>query len=80
MNNKLSIHFGEDKTKNNIFFTKNKKKKVRTLDINYDEIKMLRSSTGKADTYHYIWKSSYAMLSFNHILIMLAQHDQNVVE
>ena len=33
VNNKLSIHFGESKTKNILFGTKNKPKKVGSLDI-----------------------------------------------
>ena len=36
--NKLSIHFGKDKTKYVLFSTKNKKKKIGTLEIKYDNI------------------------------------------
>ena len=35
VDNKLSIHFGEDKTKSILFSTKNKKKKIGTLEIKY---------------------------------------------
>ena len=33
--NKLHIHFGEDKTKSILFSTKNRKRKIETLDIEY---------------------------------------------
>ena len=33
VDNKLSIHFGDDKTKSILFSTKNKKKKIGTLQI-----------------------------------------------
>ena len=33
VDNKLSIHFGEDKTKSMLFFTKNRKRKLGTLHI-----------------------------------------------
>ena len=32
VDNKLSIHFGEDKTKSILFSTKNRKRKIGTLD------------------------------------------------
>ena len=35
VDNKLSIHFREDKTKSIFFSTKNKKKKIGTLEIKY---------------------------------------------
>ena len=35
VDNKLSIHFGNDKTKSVLFSTKNKKKRIGTLDIKY---------------------------------------------
>ena len=35
VDNKLSIHFGEDKTKSILFSTKNRKRKIGTLDIQY---------------------------------------------
>ena len=36
VDNKLSIHFGEDKTKSILFSTKNRKRKIGTLDIHGD--------------------------------------------
>ena len=38
VDNKLSIHFGEDKTKCILFASKNKIKKVEKLDISYNDI------------------------------------------
>ena len=47
LDNKLSIHFGEDKTKSILFSTKNKIKKADSLNIKYNdiEIKQNRSVT-----------------------------------
>ena len=42
--NKLSIRFGEDKTKYALFSTKNKKKKIGTLEIKYDNINIKQYS------------------------------------
>ena len=39
VDNKLSIHFGEDKTKSILFSTKNRKRKIRTLDMQYGDVK-----------------------------------------
>ena len=39
VDNKLSIHLGEDKTKTILFSTKYRKKKVGTLDTDYGDIK-----------------------------------------
>ena len=36
----MSIRFGEDKTKSVLFFTKNRKKKIGTLDIQYGDVKI----------------------------------------
>ena len=44
VNNKLSIHFGEDKTKSIPFFTKNKMKKIGTLEIKYGSINIKQCS------------------------------------
>ena len=41
---KLSIHFGEDKTKSILFSTKNKTRKIGTLDIQFGEIKIKQYS------------------------------------
>ena len=38
VNNKRSIHFGEDKTKSKLFTTKNKNKSVGNLNIKYNNI------------------------------------------
>ena len=38
VNNKLSIHFGDNQTKSILFSTKNKKKKIGTLEIKYRNI------------------------------------------
>ena len=38
LDNKLSIHFGEDKTKSIIFGTQKRLKNLRELDIRRDEI------------------------------------------
>ena len=42
--NKLSIQFGEDKTKSILFSTKNRKKKIGTLDIQYGDVKIKQPS------------------------------------
>ena len=39
VDNKLSIHFGEDKTKSILFSNKNRKRKIRTLDMQYGDVK-----------------------------------------
>ena len=44
MDNKLSIHFGEDKTKSVLFSTKNRKRKIGTLDIQYGNVKIKQYS------------------------------------
>ena len=44
MDNKLSIHFGEDKTKSVLFSTKNRKRKIGTLDIQYGDVKIKQYS------------------------------------
>ena len=44
MDNKLSIHFGEDKTKSILFSTKNRKRRIGTLDIKYDDVKIKQYS------------------------------------
>ena len=35
----MSIHFGEDKTKSILFSTKNRKRKIGTLDMQYGGVK-----------------------------------------
>ena len=44
VDNKLSIHFGEDKTKSILFSTKNKVKKADPLNIHYNDIKIKQYS------------------------------------
>ena len=44
MDNKLSIHFWEDKTKSILFSTKNRKRKIATLDIQYGDVKIKQYS------------------------------------
>ena len=44
VDNKLNIHFGEDKTKSILFSTKNRKKKIGTLDIQYGDVKIKQYS------------------------------------
>ena len=44
VDNKLSIHFGEDKTKSILFATKNKIKKLGKLDIQHGDIKIKQHS------------------------------------
>ena len=44
VDNKLSIHFGDDKTKFILFSTKNKKKKIGTLEIKYGNINIKQYS------------------------------------
>ena len=44
VDNKLSIHFGEDKTKSVLFSTKNRKRKIGTLDIPYGDAKIKQYS------------------------------------
>ena len=45
VDNKLRIHFREDKTKSILFSTKNRKRKVGTLDIQYGDVKIKQYST-----------------------------------
>ena len=47
VDNKLSIHFGDDKTKSILFPTKFKKKKVRKLNIKYGDIQIKQHSKVK---------------------------------
>ena len=44
MDNKLSIHFGEDKTKSILFSSKRKVKKASSLNIQYKDIKIKQYS------------------------------------
>ena len=44
VDSKLSIHFGEDKTKSILFSTKKRKRKTRTLDIQYGDVKIKQYS------------------------------------
>ena len=44
VDNKLSIHSGEDKTKSILFSTKNRKRTIETLDIQYDDVKIKKCS------------------------------------
>ena len=44
VDNKLSIHFGKDKTKSILFSTKNKKKRIGTLEIKYGNINIKQYS------------------------------------
>ena len=47
VDNKLSIHFGDDKTKSILFATKFKIKKIRKLNINYGDIQIKQHSKVK---------------------------------
>ena len=40
VDNKLSIHFGENKTKSIFFSTKNRKRKIGTLATQYGDVKI----------------------------------------
>ena len=42
--NKLSIHFGDDKTKSILFASKRRAKNIRQLDIKYKDIKIKQHS------------------------------------
>ena len=44
VDNKLSIHFGEDKTKSILFSTKNGKRKIGTLDMQYGAVRIKQYS------------------------------------
>ena len=44
VDNKLSIHFGEDKIKSIFFSTKIRKRKIGTLDIQYGDVKIKQHS------------------------------------
>ena len=44
VDNKLGIHFGENKTKPILSSTKNRKREIRTLDIHYGDIKIKKFS------------------------------------
>ena len=54
MNNKLSIHFGEDKTKTFLFNSKPKIEKENPLSIQYEDIKIKQYS-----------KATYLFFIFN---------------
>ena len=45
VDNKLSIHFGEDKTKSILFGTKHRLNKVSSLEIKYGEIHIMQYHT-----------------------------------
>ena len=47
MDNKLSIHFGEDKTKSILFVSKFKKKNIKKLNIKYGDIRNKQHSKVK---------------------------------
>ena len=47
VDNKLSIHFGEDKTKSILFASKFKNKNIKTLNINYGDIQIKQHSKVK---------------------------------
>ena len=44
VDNKLSIHFGKDKIKSILFSTKNRKRKIGTLDIQYGDVQIKQYS------------------------------------
>ena len=44
VDNRLSIHFGEDKTKSFLFSTKNRKRKIGTLEMQYGDVKIKQYS------------------------------------
>ena len=44
VDNKLSIYFGENKTKSILFSTKNRKREIGTLDIQYGDVKIKQYS------------------------------------
>ena len=44
VDNKLSIHFGEDKTKSILFCTKDRKRKTGTLYIQYGDVRIKQYS------------------------------------
>ena len=44
VDNKLSIHFGENRTQSILFSTKNRKRKIETLDIQYGDVKIKQYS------------------------------------
>ena len=47
MDNKLSIHFGEDKTKSILFSSKFKNKNIKKLNIKYGDIQIKQHSKVK---------------------------------
>ena len=47
VDNKLSIHFGEDKTKSILFASKFKNKNIKTLNIKYGDIQIKKHSKVK---------------------------------
>ena len=47
MDNKLSIHFGEDKTKSIFFASKFKRKNIKKLHIKYGDIQIKQHSNVK---------------------------------
>ena len=47
VDNKLSIHFGEDKTKSILFASKSKKKNIKKLNIKYGDIQIKQHSNVK---------------------------------
>ena len=44
VDNKLSIHFGDDKTKSNLFASKRRAKNIRQLNIKYKDINVKQHS------------------------------------
>ena len=44
VDNKFSIHFGEDKSRSILFSTKNRKRKIGTLNIQYSDVKIKQYS------------------------------------
>ena len=46
VDNKLSVHFGEDKAKSILFSPKHKSKSMRQIDISYKDVKIKKYSQG----------------------------------
>ena len=44
MDNKLKIHFGEEKTKSTLFASKFKRKNIKKLNIRYGDIQIKHST------------------------------------
>ena len=72
VDNKLSIHFGEDKTKSILFASQRKIKTIKKLIQGIKKMEYWSFFTGQIVFWHLGFEECYTMPSYNHILIMHA--------